>query len=265
MCVGFAALLPRLKRLDQGAHAQLVVASALIGQGLQVRLDVPCGGSVLDLAIENEAGPVYVEVTAPLESAHLTRQRELCLEFGVLLDHANRGFSVEVEFTEDLTREAVTHAMLSRLSSEHSGNWQTIGTVARFRRWPSPEETQVRSIAYPGVDRRAEQIIKRKSEQLSGAVPNVIAIRVVIGSIGASVAEWLSATKRLLQPTKHRRIGAVVLFQSLFSVHLDRGYRLWDGRDSHATCPVPAAILHAFVALDESERIRIAAFCIGYG
>jgi hypothetical protein len=253
MCLGFDALLARLKKLDQGAHAELIVASALIGQGLQVRLDVPYDGSVLDLAIESDTGPVYVEVTAPLESVHLAHQRTLCIEFGVRLDHANSGFSVEVEFMEDLTRELID-TVLERLSTDDSANWQTIASAARFRRWPAPVESQIRSIAYPGVDRRAEQIIKRKSGQLSASATNIIVIDV--SSIGASVDEWLLATRRMLQPTKNRRIGAVALFQSFFSVHLDRGYRLWSVVENpNAFHPVPPAILRAFAALDEGEQI----------
>lgn len=253
-CPGFDALLPRLKKLDQGAHAELIVASALMEKGLQVRLDVPCNGSVLDLAIENDARLVYVEITAPLESEYLARQRELSIEFGLRLDHASEGFSVEVEFAEDLTHELVD-TLLDRLSSEHSGEWQTISSTVRFRRWPSPADSQVRSIAYPGVDRRTEKIIRRKPDQLSTDVPNIVVIDV--RSIGASVVEWLSATRRILQPTKNRRIGAVVLFQSFFSIHLDRGYRLWwVVENPHASCPVPPEILHTFAALDASAQIR---------
>jgi hypothetical protein len=251
---GFDALLRRLRKLDQGAHAELIVASSLVERGLRVHLDVPCGSHVLDLGIESEGRLVYVEVTAPLQSEQLARQHASIVELGFYIDRTNPGLNVEIEFMEDLT-PALVNALLERLAAEQSGVWQTPSSAVRFRRWPSQDASPIRSIGYPGIDRRAEKILRRKSEQLSMEVPSIVVIDV--GAIGASVAEWRSAIQRMLQPTKNRRISAVVLFQSFYSAHLDRGYRLWWVIDNvNATQRVPAHILDTFASLDESESVR---------
>lgn len=248
-CPGFGELLHRLKLQDQGAHAELIVASSLIRSGLPIRLGAACESSVLDIAIEDASGPVFVEITSPHESKDLAEQRKLTLEFSLQLSEFARDFSVEVEFLDDPTPELV-ETLLARMPSEASGVWREVGSSARFRRWPSQADSKVLSVAWPGIDHRAEKIVRRKCEQLAKDVPNVIVID--MSSIGGSTSEWLEAARRLFQPTKNRRIGAIALFESLFSAHLDRGYRLWwIIENPHASCRIPAAIVLAFAALDE--------------
>lgn len=254
-CEGFDALLPRLKRQDQGAHAELIVAGSLIRSGLRVRLDVPCQNHILDLAVEDSSGPVFVEVTAPLVSDSLEAQQRLIHKLMLRLGSSTECFSVFIEFTEDVTQELV-EAVLAQLPTDESREWKSAGST-RFRRWPSPLEQREFGIDWPNIDVRTERIVHEKSKQLAKDTANVIAIDMT--SLGASVSEWLASIRRLFQPAKNRRIGAIVLFQSFFSPVLDRGYRLWwVVENPHATHPIPGSTIRAFRRLDETDVVRAA-------
>lgn len=252
-CDGFDALLPRLKRQDQGAHAELIVAGGLIRSGLKIRLGVPCNNHVLDLAVEDASGPIFVEVTAPHEAESLTAQRELVLDLSLQLSSASDCYSVVVEFRDDPTPELV-EAIVTQLPSDESGEWRNVGS-ARFRRWLSPPDRRELSVEWPGIDCRTERVVIEKSKQLARDVANVLVID--MGSVGGSIAEWVASIGRLFQPTKNRRFGAIVMFQSLFSAHWDRGYRLWwTIENPYATHPIPESIVRALRALDESDVVR---------
>jgi hypothetical protein len=249
----FEKLLPRLKSLNQGAHAELIVAGSLIEKGLTIRLGAPCDGKVLDIAIENASGRVFVEITAPLKSKGTVEQERLTLDLATRLNAEAGDFSIAIEFTDDPTLEVI-EALLAKLPTDASEEWQAVGDSARFRRWLAAPESRVLSVEYPGIDFRTEKILRMKAEQLAKTAPNILVID--MSAIGGSIAEWLDASRRLLQPTKNRRIGAVVLFRSLYSAHLDRGYRLWwIVENPHAYMPIPKNILEVFRDFDESEKI----------
>lgn len=250
---GFAGLLRRLKVGNQGAHSELIVAGSLLDAGREVVLGVQCGSSVLDLGIIDNEKMIYVEVVAPVRSEQLELQSRWALELGMQLDAARRGFSIAIQFLDDPRREDI-EALVPLIPRAKTSDWIELNSAVRYRRWPSDNHEGEFEIEWPGIDRRAEKIIRRKCEQLSRDVPNILVIE--MSAIGGSVPEWLQATSKLFQPTLNRRLGAVVMYESLFSVRLDRGYRLWWVIENpYALVRIPAAVLKLFASFDEQSAL----------
>jgi hypothetical protein len=136
---GFNDLFPRLKLLNQGAHAELIVTSGLAEQGLNTRFGALCEGRLLDIAIEDTPGEIYVEVTSPNKSADLKEQQMLTLNLSLQRNQAVQDSSISIEFTDDPTPESIA-ALSTRILSDDSGTWQGVGGSARYRRWPRAQK-----------------------------------------------------------------------------------------------------------------------------
>jgi hypothetical protein len=251
---GFEDLLARLRLKDHGARAELVVAASLISEGLPIRLGAPCESKLIDIAIDTPANPVFIEVVSPEVSMKQADEDKLVSKLRSDLGTAAQGHSILIEFSEDPTSQLVD-ALISAVHLDASGVWQNVNQSARFRRWPATAASSAFNIAWPGSYDRAEKIVRRKCEQLSRDVPNVIAID--MSANASSIFEWRSSVRRLLQPSKNQRIGAVALYETMYSSFLDRACRAWwIIENPYALQPIPKEVIHVFESLDETANVR---------
>jgi hypothetical protein len=249
-CSGFDRLLCRLKKMTQGAHAELITAATLIRLGLEIRLEVSVGNRVLDAAIDHRSTTIYVEVTAPNRSKSAEEQERLQWHLIEALRDAGRGFGIFIEFFDDPAEALVAELIATVREHSSSTEWVYLRQSARYRRIPtSPGNNDQFEVVSPGIDRRTERVVREEYDQLVNGAPNLLVID--MSTIGSSVFEWRDAIVRLLQPTKNRRISAVALFESLFS-----GRLWWVISNPYAHHPIPPDVLDAIRTLEMSADDR---------
>jgi hypothetical protein len=276
---GFGNVLRRLRGGQRrAAYSELVLGALLSRFGYSFSLEPPLDGHVLDAVATVIGCPVYFEVVAPEESQASIAETQMVRQ---LLDAVQHGISqcrVEIELY-DLIDEAAIAAVVSAVRDAAPSSWLAVGSVARVRRidseqalTPAFDDADGMQVVIGGdsvvqgqstsvviqresSDARARRIFNTEYHQFSGAVPNVLVVNV--SGVADGMSKWPEEMKRLLQPGRNRKVGAILFFaQGVMGPPEAMRRRFVVVENPYAHHRVPTELLERFRSLDEFEAFE---------
>jgi hypothetical protein len=263
---GLHRIIKRIEKGDRGAESEIRVAAFLRRQGLPVTLEPPLDGKRPDLAIEDEAGRVYLEVIFPEWSAPLAELVELLTEArDALMRVIQVGQHLQVAFLEDPTPSAVGVIAAALASLQPSQTIRPIKDVALVRLTPFGEETQGIALSdgpvygaarvQPTVDsgyhvevkaafsdERAERLLEQERPHFQQGQPNIVAMD--LSQLAGSVKAWTPLLERSFTSEQNAVLGAVILCAVHFNYVLTPG--VLEGRvieNPNAATPIDRKLL----------------------
>jgi hypothetical protein len=242
---GLRRIIKRIEKADHGAESEIRVAAFLRRLGLPITLEPPLGEKCPDLAIEDEAGRVYVEVTAAQWRVPLTELVELLMDArDVLMRVIQVGQHLQVAFLEDPAPSAVGVIAAALASLQPSQAVRRIKDVALVRLTPFGEETQGIALSdgpvygaarmQPTVDSgyhvevkaafsddRAERLLGRERSHFQHGQPNIVVMD--LSQVAGGVKAWTPLLERSFESRQNSVLGAVVLCSVHFNGVLTPG------------------------------------------
>jgi len=242
---GLNRIIKRIEKGDRGGESEIRVAAFLRRLGLSLTLEPVLDGKKPDLAIEDEAGRVYVEVIFPEWSAPLVELVELLKEArDALMRVIQVGQHLQVAFLEDPTPSAVGVIAAALASLQPSQTIRPIKDVALVRLTLLGEETQGIALSdgpvygaarmQPTVDsgyhvevkaafsdERAERLLEQERRHFQQGQPNIVAMD--LSQLAGSVKAWTPLLERSFESEQNAILGAVVLCTVHFNGVLSPG------------------------------------------
>jgi hypothetical protein len=264
---------------ERAPYSELVLVDALSQLGFKPEHEYPIAGRVLDAMCEIEGACVCFEVVTP-NRADIAKEldREVQLLTSQLRTRQANG-RAEIELFVDLDeerRDRLVHA----LASTPVGVWHELEGVGRFRVTPvghalpqpfdgdGPRVSTVGSnsaqghfasaiIRYESSDARLARIFHHEYKQFCSEVANVLVMDVTANP--DAFGSWPEEiARRLLQPSRNRNVGAVVLFWGGQVGDPLRVRRRWRAVvNTFARIDIPRSLLTALEELDESRHFGL--------
>ena len=271
---GFTGVVNRLKQGERSAYAELVVAASLARLGFRPWFAPEFGARVLDVACYvDEAEPIYFEVVAPERSDASIAQRKVIDDLTKEIRGSVSECRVEIELFRIPDADGMG-AVVRAVKLAPSSSWCRVGSFARFRRIDSGEPlppafdggmqiiiggdktTQSSSTGviarWESMDARAKRVFNDEYHHFSDRVRNVLVVDVCGATDG--MKSWPGEMARLLQPTRNRKVGAVLFFEQGVLGPPEATRRRWRVlTNSHARHQIPESVLAGFESLDESS------------
>jgi hypothetical protein len=270
--VGFGPVMKRLRLGEDGALAELFVASHLVRIGYVSELEAALGNNRVDASVRVDQTTVYVEVISPERSQTMIEGQVAIQALAARVREENTGKKIELLLSVDLTDAVVAavcdflpRAPLSADIQEMAGLGFAIvepadGTLVVSPRIRSAGDTTVfgaasgfsgdgslSSVRMPITDHRVQRLLDGELHHFTRDTVNVLAIDV--SHAAGSIRGWTPLIERRFQPALNRRLGAVVVYQ-LSETHPAIKYRWRALRNPHAYQPVPDALLVAIESLN---------------
>lgn len=272
--VGFGPVMKRLRLGEDGALAELFVASHLvrIGYVSELELEAALGNNRVDASVRVDQTTVYLEVISPERSKTMTEGQVAIQALAARVRAANAGKKIELLLSVDLTDAVAADVCEFLLRAPLSADVQEIqglgfaivepadGTLVVSPRIRSDADTTVfgaasgfsgdgslASVRMPITDHRVQWLLDGELHHFTRDTVNVLAIDV--SHAAGSIRGWTPLIERRFQPTLNRRLGAVVVYQ-LSETHPAIKYRWRALRNPHAYQPVPDSLLMAIESLN---------------
>ncbi len=274
---GFREVLVRAKKGEASARSELEFAAGLVRIGLNPSLEPQLGAKKLDTRFVFDEQEVFCEVIAPERSDAMEDAEAQITAMARRLVQDNPDTEIEVLLSpsfdfakskdlEDsiwltdvgLKRHEVPEAgafikfaaplvpvVIPRLMAEAPG--PVLGTAHMMNNTGNITQAVVR---LPSGDWRAERLLTAELHHFSKDRMNLLAIDV--SQVPGGMKEWVDPLQRRFQPTRNRRIGAVVLYEK--SGLVGPTSKIWPRwrvlRNPHAYVPAPQSLLDAIGTLD---------------
>ncbi len=271
---GVPNVLRRLVGGERSAYSELVVGAALRRLGHEPRFAAPIDGRLLDAACDIDSSPVYFEVVAPERSDASAEDQQRVNELTAEVRRSVSKCRVEIEIRGQLDDTSVG-TIVAMVKSAQTSEWSLISSVARIRRIDAgqtllptfdghgaqvviAEERAVQGDStsviarWEASDARAKRIFNDEYHHFSKSVANTLVLNVCAVSDGMKL--WPTEMARLLQPTRNRKVGAVVFFEQGSLGPPEAIRRRWRVLvNPYAYLSVPDRLLTGLESLDESE------------
>jgi hypothetical protein len=252
----------------------MVVAASLRQLEYVPRFEPPLGGKLLDVIAEIDGSPVYFEVVAPERAEASAEDQRLVERLIAEVRHRVSHCRVEIEICDLLDAESIG-AIAAAIETAKPFSWVDVNSLARIRRVNAGQNlipifdeenhqiviggersTQGDSTSviarWEPSDARAKRIFNNEYKHFSQAVPNVLVVNV--SAVTSGMKLWPAEMARLLQPTRNRKVGAVVFFTQSAVGPPEAIRRRWMVLENpHAQFPIPERLLAGFESLDESS------------
>ncbi len=276
---GFAPVLARLRAGEESALAELEVAAALVQIGLVPQLEPELGGKKLDAGFRYDGRDVYVEVIAPERSDAMKEASEAIHSLASRLANGNPGTRIEVLLTPPFSTDNSDDIVARVNSAQWRSVQREIAGIATFTKEAAPStaivspriawrgESPVLGVGQGSVngsvvtvvlvrlpmdDERAQRVLAGELHHFSRETPNLLIMNVT--SVVGGMKGWTPLIEKCFQPTRNRRIGAVLLYE-MMTVGLRA--QIWERwrlvRNPHAYVPIPERLLDSLATLDQGE------------
>jgi hypothetical protein len=285
----FDGVLYRLKGGERSAYAEMVLVSSLARLALDPSFAPPIDGRVLDAKCVAHGQQVFFEVVAPESSDASVARSETVSRLSNAVQASIKRCRVEVEISDSYTDTDLA-AVIEMIAAAPPSTWVSLEDKIRIRRIDAGQallplfdradgsqifiggdrnvqgESASAVVRHETSDARAKRIFNEEYHQFSDAVPNVLVVDVCAVSDG--MKEWPNHMSRLLQPSRNRRVGAVIFFHQGVVGPPERIVRRWRVlTNPSAHLQIPEPILAGLESLDEShiyglprhERLRAVA------
>lgn len=271
---GFSKVFKRLSNGERSAYSELVLAASLQRLGHPVSLEPSLDGRVLDATSVIDELSVFFEVVAPDRSEVSAEDQRVANTMTTVVHGRVSKCRVEIELHTPLGEESIAD-IVTAIEEAKPGTWVRVDPVARIRRIDAGqplvttfdgggaqivtggeraiqgESTTVIS-RWESSDVRAKRVFNDEYHQFSQTVANVLVVNVCAVPDGMKL--WPVEMKRLLQPARNRKVGAVVFFEQGTLGPPEAIHRRWRVLvNSHAHIQIPERLLAGFESLDESE------------
>jgi hypothetical protein len=278
---GFGKVFRRLKNGERSAYSELVLTNGLQRLGHAVRLEPPLEGRVLDAKCVVHGHPIFFEVVSPERSeASLEEERVASAMITALRGRVSK-CRVEIELRTPLVETSIPR-LVTAIQKAPTGVWVVVDSAARARRIEVGQSlrpifdgdgcqvvageqgtTQGDSTTivsrWEASDARAKRVFAEEYHHFSNSVANALVVNVCAVSDGMKL--WPAEIKRLLQPTRNRKVGAVVFFEQGSVGPPEAIRRRWRVVvNPHAHIEIPERLLSGFESLDESESYGLPPF-----
>ncbi|SRR6266568_342598 len=276
---GFAPVLARLRGGEESALAELEVAAALVQIGLVPQLEPELRGKKLDAGFCYDGRDVYVEVIAPERSDAMKEASEAIHSLANRLADENPGTRIEVLFAPPFSTDN-SHEIVARVNSAQRRSVQReIAGIATFTKETAPpaavispriawsgkspvlgsgtarvngSEVTVVAVRLPMDDERAQRVLAAELHHFSKDLPNLLVMNVT--SVVGGMKGWTPLIENCFQPTRNRRIGAVVLYETAIIGQKSQVWTRWRViKNPHAYVPVPERLLDSIATLDQRD------------
>ncbi len=271
---GFSDVLTRLVSGERSAYSELVLVAVLRRLGYEPQFAAPIDGRVLDAACDIGGRAVYFEVVAPERSDSSTEDQLRIEELTTQVRSSNFKCRVEIELLRPLPTTDLD-VIAAAVQWAPPSEWSLVPSLARVRRIDSGQSllplfdgdgaqiavggehsTQSEStsviVRLEASDVRAKRVFNDEYHHFSERVANVLVVNVCAVSDG--MKSWPGEVARLLQPTRNRKVGAVVLFDQGSLGPPEAVRRRWRVVvNPYAHIPVPDCLLMGIESVDESE------------
>lgn len=240
---GFGPVMDRLRGGEESALAELQFAHALIRCGFIPVLEPRLGSKVLDCSVGIGAERVFAEVISPERAAELRNAEDTMSRLASTIVERTRGTRSEVLLTTEPEArfEAIVDALTAARPDGSVHNVEGVGWVRRDFLGPQPPN--VSSLIYnpdprpavvagrtavdqridegttftsatvrlPISDERAHRLLSNELSHFSSEERNILVVRV--SKVPGGMKGWRPLALRWLQPSRNRRVGAVILFE----------------------------------------------------
>jgi hypothetical protein len=283
---GFRPVMDRVRREEKSAYAELEFAAALVRCGFTPRLEPRLGRKSPDCLVEVESKQVYAEVIAPERSAEIRAAEATAERMATVLVERTTGTRTEVLLSGDpgAQFDDILDAVTATLPD---GRVHNVEGIARVRRDflgsqppnvgpvianydprpghdPRPAIGVARmtgggggvftsaTVRLPVTDERAHRLLSKELSHFSSTERNILVIRTTEAHGG--MKWWWPLTLRWFQPSRNRRIGAIVLYEHSAMMYQQIAIRQrWRVIENpYAYMPVPRSLINAIGTLDES-------------
>jgi hypothetical protein len=269
----------RVRQGENSALAELEFAAALVRSGLTPELEPQVRSRQLDCSVEVGSEIVFAEVIAP-ETSEAIRDAYAAIERVALeLVERSKGTHTEILLTvePDTKFDTIITSATATPPDETVHNVEGTGWVRRVSLASQPPEvapqipnpdprpaiftTRLRQeddtitsamVRLPILDERTHRLLSAELHHFSQAERNILVVRVT--SVPGGMEWWLSLTQRWFQPTRNRRVGAVVLYETALIGTPPAVRQRWRiVENPYAYVPVPNELITAIGAVDESS------------
>lgn len=271
---GFPDVLRRVARRERSAYSELVLAAALRRLGHAPQFAAPIDGRLLDAACDIDGTVVYFEVVAPERSDASAEDQRRVHELTAEVQRSLSKCRVEIEIRGGLEPASI-HTIVATIKAAPPSEWTLVDDVARIRRidagqtlaptfdgegaqivFGEEHAVQGDSISvvarWEASDVRAKRVFNEEYHQFSRSTANVLVVNVC--AVSDCMKLWPGEMARLLQPTRNRRVGAVVFFDQGSLGPPEAIRRRWRILvNPHAHFSVPEQLLSGLESLDESK------------
>jgi hypothetical protein len=275
---GFEGVLARIRRGEHSAQAELEFAAALVRSGLTSELEPEYESKRLDCSVQINSERVFAEVIAPetsdvIKDAYAAMQRlgatvteqtpetdtEILLEAdpgdqfdAILASVAATPLDGTVHYVEGvgwISRvPSVSHppGQQQRITDKAPGQY-LFSVTRNFEAIPTRA-----TVHLPISDERAHRLFAAEYDHFSQAERNILVVRTT--NVPGGMNEWLSLARRWFQPTRNRRVGAIILYDQAIGGRPPARRQHWRVVENpHAYITVPDSLIKSIRALDESR------------
>jgi len=248
-CVAYEPVMARVRKGEEPAFAELEFAAALVTSGLTPELEPQLGSRQPDCLVTVDSQRVFAEVIAP-DRAEATKDAQAAIQrLADVLVARTTGTRTEVllelEVEPNTQFESIIASVLNTPADEGVHRVEGIGWIHRAylasqppnlgplipnpdpppsinvsrARGPEDDKFTAAVVRLPISDERAHRLFSRELDHFSDTERNILVVRV--GNLPRGMEWWLPLTQRWFQPSRNRRVGAVVLYdQSLVGTPL---------------------------------------------
>jgi hypothetical protein len=280
---GFDRVMDRLRGGEMSALAELEFAAALVRCGLTPALEPQIGSKTLDCSVGVGSARVYVEVIAPEQAAGIKDAYATLQRMATEIVERTMGIRTEVLLLDEPGDrfDAILTAVTATLPD---GRVHGVEDIARVRRdFLGPQPPNIGPLItdldpYPVIavshtrggggalstsatvrlkmaDERAHRLLSKELSHFSPKERNILAIRVT--DVPGGMRWWWPLALRWFQPSRNRRVGAVILYDKVTVAGPPYAIRQrWRVIENpYAYMPVPRSLINAIGALDESPAL----------
>jgi hypothetical protein len=277
---GFAPILARIKLGERAALSELIFADALLGLGIVPVLEPALGNNKLDVGIPYEGETIYAEVVTPGRGDAISEAQEQISGISRALVPRCVGLSVELLLTPSAALGSIAAIAAAVESAPVAESIQELPGIGQLLKRPAPATptfspsipyperrpvlgamgaeiqsgvpTAIAAVRLPIDDERAQRVLAGELHHFQAEQTNLLVMDVtqVVGGSGS----WRDLILRCFQPTRNRRIGAVILFEgSSVGPKVARWERWLVLRNPHALRKPPESLLNQIERLDSGR------------
>lgn len=278
---GFGPVMARLRGGEESALAELEFAEALVRSNMSPVLEPRLGSKTLDCSVDIGSERVFAEVTSPETAVDIRDVQAILTRKATDLIEVTKGTRTEILIGEELdsgfdtifafaaaappdgaVRNVEGSVWIRRdfLGTQPANLGSLIANpdprpalgVAQMSKDESGLFTSV-TVRLPISDERAHRIFSSELSHFSQTERNILAVRVF--QVPGGMKWWGPLTLRWFQPSRNRRVGAVVLYERSTVLEtrptIRQRWRIIE--NPYAYVPIPRSLIETIQLLDESD------------